>query len=115
MRKKYSDPLMFSAMLLSGGIDAGASPNSGWGGEEEWDDEDGGNKSASVLMNSSPALQAGESLTIDSNPVEESIISSEAVTGVPSEAGSDPSSALEVAPVINALVPDETAPSGAAE
>lgn len=119
MRKKYSDPLMFPAILLSGGIDAGASPNSGYGGDEEWGDDDGNNaggNASSLMMNSRPALKVADPLTIDSNPVEESVTSAEAAAGDPAEAGSVAApSLLEVEPVIDEIVPDAAAPSGAAE
>jgi hypothetical protein len=110
MKKKYSDPLMFSSVLLSG-IPINKSGEGTQAPDEEWSDSSSG---ACLMLNSAPAQEAADPLTIV-NPVEEAVTAPEGVQEeLPAE---DPAAAspLEVAPVIDSLVPEDTsepAPAG---
>lgn len=120
MRKKYSDPLMFPAVFLaSSGTITGSQEIVIGGGDGEWNDGDDGNGAKGLMMNSVPAQQASEPLTIV-NPVEEAVTNTEVITEessgeASSTASSTDSSPLEVETVIDQIVPDETASSGASE
>ena len=106
MKKKYSDPLMFSTVLLNGGIVIGPSGNGEIGPDDEiGDDIDLPNLS----VNFTPGIKASDPVTIV-NPVEEAVKSEEtAVTEAPAAGSSSP---IEVTPIIDSLVPEAT---GAAE
>lgn len=105
MKKKYSDPLMFSTVLLNGGIVIGPSGNGEIAPDEDVDDIDLPNLS----VNSTPGIKASDPVTIV-NPVEEAVKSEEtAVTEAPAAGSSSP---IEVTPIIDSLVPEAT---GAAE
>lgn len=119
MRKKYSDPLMFpAALLLSGTLNPSQEGTIG-GGDDEWDDSKGAGSANGLMMNSAPAQQASDPLTIV-NPVEEAVTNTEVITEessgeASSTASSTDSSPLEVETVIDQIVPDETASSGVSE
>lgn len=107
MRKKYSDPLMFSAVLL-GEIPIGK--NSGEiAPDNEGDDEIG---LPDLSVNNTPGIEASEPVTIV-NPVEEAVSSEEAVVDSTAPAA-ESVSPLEVEPIIDSLVPDETGASAEA-
>ena len=109
MKKKYSDPLMFSAVLL------GEIPIGKKSGEIAPDDEvivDDEADLGDLSVNYTPGIEASEPVTIV-NPVEEAVSSEE--TAVDSTApAAESSSPLEVAPIIDSLVPDETGASAEA-
>ena len=105
MKKKYSDPLMFSTVLLNGGIVVEPSVNGEIAPDEIGDDIDLPNLS----VNFTPGIKASDPVTIV-NPVEEAVKSEEtAVTEAPAAGSSSP---IEVTPIIDSLVPEAT---GAAE
>lgn len=105
MRKKYSDPLMFTSnvLLTIGPLHPSQNGDTPPVDEEE-EDTDATN---SLMMNSAPAQQATEPLTIV-NPVEEAVTSSDVVTEESGAASTTETSPLEVAPIINDIVPDGT-------
>jgi len=107
---------MFPAVFLaSSGTITGSQEIVIGGGDGEFDDGDDGNGAKGLMMNSVPAQQASEPLTIV-NPVEEAVTSTEVITEESSgEASSTAPSPLEVAPVIDDIVPDETASAGESE
>lgn len=102
MRKKYSDPLMFPAVLMSG-IDI---PPSGGEGGSPGDNTWGGSKSRAIV-NSVVETGPTESITISPTPVESGIADSVA----PAEnAGTAESVTIpEVAPVIDTLAEENSA------
>ena len=110
MKKKYSDPLMFASRSLLSSIPYEPSQNGSItpGVDDDWDE---GDKKSVFSINSAfeaPAIE--ESVTIV-NPVEE------AATGYSTESAAEAASTstLEVAPVIDEIVPEvaeETAASG---
>lgn len=113
MRKKYSDPLMFPAALLAIGPLKPSQEGTIGSGNEEWDDSIGAGSANGLMIDSAPAQQASDPLTIV-NPVEEAVTSTDVVTEESSSAGSSvESSPLEVTPVIDQIVPDETAETAA--
>lgn len=119
MRRKYSDPLMFPAMLLTIGDTTTSNEGVIGSGDDDWVDEDGSNGAKGVMVNSAPAKQASEPLTIV-DPVEEAVTNTEVITEessgeASSTASSTDSSPLEVETVIDQIVPDETASSGVSE
>lgn len=116
MRKKYSDPLMFPAALLTiGNLNPSQEGTIGGGGsgDDEWDNLEGAGSANGLMIDSAPAQQASNPVTIV-NPVEEAVTSTDVVTEESSSAGSSvESSPLEVTPVIDQIVPDETAETAA--
>ena len=108
MKKKYSDPLMFSTVLLNGGIVHKPSGNGEIGPDEDVDEID----LPDLSVNFTPGIEASEPVTIV-NSVEEAVNSEEAaVTETPATGSSSP---LEVAPIIDSLVPEETGTAEAGE
>lgn len=103
MKKKYSDPLMFSAVLLSD-IPVTTSIEPTPGPDNEGDD--GVELPNGLTVNSLPGIETTEPLTIV-NPVEEAV-NSEDTTVTDAPAAETPSP-LEVEPIIDSLVPEETA------
>ena len=108
MKKRYSDPLMFSSALLTT-IPIKVSDNGTIGPDDEFDDDDGdaGINAGGLRLNAAPAKKASDPVTIV-NPVEEAVNSTEVVTeeatgGVTTAAAST----LEVEPVIDEIVPEE--------
>jgi len=107
MRKKYSDPLMFPSVLLTG-IDVNESDNGEVGPDGLLSSK--AKRLAAPKLNAAPAEETSNSVMIV-DPVEE--------TG--NSAGSDAADMLtegtsEAEPVIDMLVPDETtAPAEAGE
>jgi len=100
MRKKYSDPLMFPSVLLSG-INVNGSDNGGQGPDEEIPLN--AKRLAAPKLNAAPAEETSDSVTIV-DPADESGNSTgsnavDMLTGGASEAE----------PVINMIAPDETA------
>lgn len=102
MRKKYSDPLMFPAVLMSGidippsGGEGGQGPETPWGG-----------KSSRTTVNSMGETEPTESITISPTPEESGIADSVAPV---ENAGTAESEIIpEVAPVIDTLVEEESA------
>lgn len=105
MKKKYSDPLMFSTVLLNGGIVVNNSVQGEIGPDGNGDDID----LPDLSVNFTPGIKASDPVTIV-NPVEEAVKSEEtAVTEAPAASSSSP---IEVTPIIDSLVPEAT---GAAE
>lgn len=108
MRKKYSDPLMFASRSLLTGITITPSQS----GEIPPDEEEEVTSNRSVFsINSFMAAPASEEPVTVVNPVEE------AATGYSTESAAEAASTstLEVAPVIDEIVPEvaeETAASG---
>lgn len=101
MRKKYSDPLMFSSMVLAS-IPANPSQPGTSSPDDDWDDDDGG---AKFSVNADPASASEDPVSIVS-PAEDELETPAA----------DPVS--EVPSVLEELVPAESAdssPAGAAE
>ena len=90
MKKRYSDPLILPAMMLtSGGIDIGdVSPGgSATDPDEEWGDGDGTNNSK-LSINSQSVPQSAGNGTLISEPVSEEpaiVIEDTPVTGTESE------------------------------
>ncbi len=109
MKKRYSDPLMFSSALLTG-IVINVSDNGTTGPNDEWDDDDadaGINAAPGLRLNAAPAARKSEPVTIV-NPVEEAVNSTEVVTEEASgTATTTAASPLEVESVIDEIVPDE--------
>ena len=106
MKKKYSDPLMFSSVLLSG-IDI---PPSGGEGDSPVDNV-WGSKKSKVTVNSMPVTaEPAEDVKIVS-PVEEATAG---VSESPVEsAGTAETTVIpEVTPVIDTLVEEETSTAG---
>lgn len=112
MKKKYSNPLMFSSILLTG-IEIGPSPEGTIGsGDDEWD-----NVRRSVFsVNSAMAVPASEEPVTIVNPVEEAVTSAStsATTSVEAgittgnDVGGITSSPLEIEPIIDEIVPEVT-------
>lgn len=110
MKKKYSDPLMFSSALLTT-IPMKPSDNGTIGPDEPWD-EDEAAAAAGLRLNASPSQQTSDPVTIV-NPVEEAVNSTDTVTEEASgTATTTTPSPLEVEPVIDDIVPEE-APASA--
>lgn len=109
MKKKYSDPLMFASRSILTTVPVSPSQSGHITPDDEWDDDDGTNSIFSVNSAfEAPAIE--EPVTIV-NPVEE------AATGYSTESAAEAASTstLEVAPVIDEIVPEvaeETAASG---
>lgn len=109
MKKKYSDPLMFASRSILTTVPVNPSQSGHPTPDDEWDDDDGTNSIFSVNSAfEAPAIE--EPVTIV-NPVEE------AATGYSTESAAEAASTstLEVAPVIDEIVPEvaeETAASG---
>lgn len=109
MKKKYSDPLMFASRSILTTVPVTPSQSGHITPDDEWDDDDGTNSIFSVNSAfEAPAIE--EPVTIV-NPVEE------AATGYSTESAAEAASTstLEVAPVIDEIVPEvaeETAASG---
>jgi len=111
MKKKYSNPLMFSSILLTG-IEIGPSGEGTIGsGDDEWD-----NVRRSVFsVNSAMAVPASEEPVTIVNPVEEAVTSAStsATTSVEAgitgnDVGGITSSPLEIEPIIDEIVPEVT-------
>lgn len=106
MKKKYSDPLMFSSVLLSG-IDI---PPSGGEGDSPGDNV-WGSKKSKVTVNSMPGTaEPAEDVKIVS-PVEEATAD---VSESPVESAGKAETTVipEVTPVIDTLVEEETRTAG---
>ena len=110
MKKKYSDPLMFSSALLTT-IPVDPSDSGVVGPDEPWDEDD--NNANSLYMNASPAKQSSAPVSIV-NPVEEAMNSTEASPEKAPGNTTSTHSPLEVESVINEIVTDESATSVAA-
>ena len=114
MKKRYSDPLMFSSTLLAT-IPIKVSDNGTPGTDDPWDDDDGdaGINAGGLRLNAASAKQVSDPVTIV-NPVEKAVNSTEVVTEeATGGATTAAASALEVEPVIDEIVPEE-APATAA-
>lgn len=112
MKKKYSDPLMYPATLLTIPIDPSpiGHPTDP---DEPWDEEDGNNiNGAKFMLNAAPAQTSAEPLTIV-NPVEEAV--TEPAAAAAAEEGAPAATLSEVEPVIDSIVPDETVSSDVTE
>ena len=102
MKKKYSDPLMFASRSILTTIPVNPSQSGHITPDDEWDDDDGTNSIFSVNSAfEAPAIE--EPVTIV-NPVEE------AATSFTTESAGESitTSPLEVAPVIDEIVPEGT-------
>lgn len=106
MKKKYSDPLMFSSTLLDT-IPVDPSETGAVGPKDESWNEDGNNAN-NLYMNASPAKQSSAPVSIV-NPVEEAMNSTEASPEKAPGNTTSTHSPLEVESVINEIVPDESA------
>lgn len=102
MKKKYSDPLMFSSTLLTG-ITVTHSQEGTIGGGDDWDDD--ANGTSGLRVNASPSQQTSDPVTIV-NPVEEAVNSTDVNTEEISGTTSTTSSPLGAEAVIDGLVPD---------
>ena len=112
MKKKYSDPLMFSSALLTT-IPIKPSDNGTIGPDDPWDEDEAAGAAAGLRLNASPSQQTSDPVTIV-NPVEEAVNSTDTVTEEASgTATTTTPSPLEVEPVIDDIVPEE-APASAA-
>lgn len=100
---------MFSSVLLNTGIVVKPSGHGEIGPDEEIDDDV---ELPDLSVNHTPGIESTEALTIV-NPVEEAVNSEETV--VTDAPAADTSSPLEVAPIIDSLVPEETDPVEAGE
>ena len=108
MKKKYSDPLIFASRMMLTSIPLNPSQNGEIPPDDDWEDE--GERSV-FSINSFMAAPASEEPVTVVNPVEE------AATGYSTESAAEAASTstLEVAPVIDEIVPEvteETAASG---
>lgn len=111
MKKKYSDPLMFASRILTDPIPLTPSQNGEPGPDVGWEDSWEDNKRSVFSINSFTAAPASEEPVTVVNPVEEAATSFSTESAV--EAVS--TSTLEVAPIIDEIVPEvaeETATSG---
>lgn len=111
MKKKYSDPLVFASRILTDPIPLNPSQHGTPGPDEGWDDSWDDNNRSVFSINSFMAAPASEEPVTVVNPVEE------AATGYSTESAAEAASTstLEVAPVIDEIVPEvaeETAASG---
>lgn len=107
MKKKYSDPLMFASRSILSSIPLTPSQSGSVTPDDEWDDDDGTNSIFSVNSAfEAPAIE--EPVTIV-NPVEE------AATSFTTESAGESitTSPLEVAPVIDEIVPEVAEESAA--
>ena len=114
MKKRYSDPLMFSSALLTT-IPIKVSDEGTLGPDVDWDDDNGdaGINAGGLRLNAASAKQVSDPVTIV-NPVEKAVNSTEVVTEeATGGATTAAASALEVEPVIDEIVPEE-APATAA-
>ena len=114
MKKRYSDPLMFSSALLTT-IPIKVSDEGTLGPDDDWDDDnaDAGINTGGLRLNAAPAKKASDPVTIV-NPVEEAVNSTEVVTEEATGGATTAAApALEVEPVIDEIVPEE-APATAA-
>ncbi len=105
MRKKYSDPLMFSSVLLTSlPIQHSGEPSP----IDDWDSVSPGPTSKGLRLNSSPASE--EPAVSIENPVEQAVTAPEIIQEEAPAAEPDPAPAapLEVEPVIDTIVPEET-------
>lgn len=110
MKKKYSDPLVFASRSILTGFDIKTSQGGAYpdpSEEDEWDSDSG----SVFSINSFIAAPASEEPVTVVNPVEE------AATGYSTESAAEAASTstLDVAPVIDEIVPEvaeETAASG---
>jgi hypothetical protein len=110
VKKKYSDPLMFSSALLTT-IPIKPSDNGTIGPDDPWDEDDAA-AAAGLRLNASPSQQTSDPVTIV-NPIEEAVNSTDSVTEEASgTATTTTPSPLEVEPVIDDIVPEE-APASA--
>ena len=102
MKKKYSDPMMFSSILL-GDIVVSGSDDTVIGDDDEITIN--GSRSGALGINADPAAGLSDSVTI-SNPVEDAAGSEEVITdGASAEAAV--SSPLEAGTVMDMLAPAE--------
>lgn len=107
MKKKYSDPLMFASRSILTTVPVKPSQSGHSSPDDEWDDDDGTNSIFSVNSAfEAPAIE--EPVTIV-NPVEE------AATSFTTESAGESitTSPLEVAPVIDEIVPEVAEESAA--
>jgi hypothetical protein len=112
VKKKYSDPLMFSSALLTT-IPIKPSDNGTIGPDDPWDEDEAAGAAAGLRLNASPSQQTSDPVTIV-NPVEEAVNSTDTVTEEASgTATTTTPSPLEVEPVIDGIVPDGTTSSTA--
>lgn len=105
MKKKYSDPLMFSAALLTT-IPIKTSVDGSSGPDTDLDSDPTLN---GLNINASPVRQGTDPVTIV-NPVEEPVNSTDAVPEKAPGTAKRPSS-MEVESVIDEIVPEETTSS----
>lgn len=106
MKKKYSDPLMFSSVLLSG-IDI---PPSGGEGGSPGDNAWGGKKAKLTIDSTRGTVEPAEDVKIVS-PVEEATAGVND-SPVESEDTAETTVIPEVTPVIDTLVEEETNKAG---
>lgn len=107
MKKKYSDPLMFASRSILTTVPVTPSQSGHPTPDDEWDDDDGTNSIFSV--NSAIEAPAIEEPVTIVNPVEE------AATSFTTESAGESitTSPLEVAPVIDEIVPEVAEESAA--
>lgn len=110
MRKKYSDPLMFSSVIMSS-IPVTPSQPGTISPDDDWDDNRGAGASV-FSVNSAAGAPASEDPVSIVNPVEEAVnsASTSVTTGVTTESPVEAvsTSPLEVTPVIDEIVPETT-------
>lgn len=108
MKKKYSDPLMFPAVLLSG-IVVKPSDNGGVGPDEDVPLK--AVRKVGPMLNSAPAMETADPVSIV-NPVEEAVTSPETVV---EETSGESASTVESSPLEAGSVMDDIVPTGETE
>lgn len=108
MKKKYSDPLMFPAVLLDG-IVVSQSDNGGQGPDVEVPLN--ASRKVGPMLNSAPAMETADSVSIV-NPVEEAVTSPETVV---EETSGESASTVESSPLEAGSVMDDIVPTGETE
>lgn len=110
MRKKYSDPLMFSSVIMSS-ILVTPSQHGTISPDDELDDDQGAGASV-FSVNSAAGAPVSEDPVSIVNPVEEAVnsASTSVTTGITTESPVEAvsTSPLEVTPVIEEIVPEVT-------
>lgn len=109
MKKKYSDPLMFASRSLLSSIPLTPSQEGHTSPDDDWDDGDGAKSRSAFSVNSAIEAPAIEEPVTIVNPVEE------AATSFTTESAGESitTSPLEVAPVIDEIVPEVAEESAA--
>lgn len=108
MKKKYSDPLMFPAVLLSG-IVVKPSDNGGVGPDEDVPLK--AVRKVGPMLNSAPAMETADPVSIV-NPVEEAVTSPETVV---EETSGESETTVESSPLEAGSVMDDIVPTGETE